>query len=194
MLRPDPEGDAALEVLAVIANCGDEVSGDVLVEPPRLTPCSRDGSWSPARALAQAAGPQDAKAGLLQSPRQEETHRKGGRVSRACGSFAATAPTSCSCFQVGLLFRCLAWPQLVTCHHHFKLGLCTSGTCLHRLLLPSAFSWHTGHQHRLGQVGSAGHPVVEPDTVSVSSHSIVATCPLTSPSCLLPGLLYSRAS
>lgn len=37
MFRPDPEGDSALEILAVMAHCGNEVSGDVLVESPCIT-------------------------------------------------------------------------------------------------------------------------------------------------------------
>lgn len=47
MLGPNPEGNGALEVLAVIANRGDEVPGDVLVEPPGLASCSRHRLWSP---------------------------------------------------------------------------------------------------------------------------------------------------
>lgn len=45
VLRPNPEGDGALEILAVMAHCGNEVSGDVLVESPCVTPCK--GSVSP---------------------------------------------------------------------------------------------------------------------------------------------------
>lgn len=49
-LGPDPEGDGALQVLAVMADRGNEVSGDVLIEPPCVTPCNRPGlvSWEPA--------------------------------------------------------------------------------------------------------------------------------------------------
>lgn len=45
VLRPDPEGDSALEILAVMAHCGNEVSGDVLIKSPCITPCK--GSVSP---------------------------------------------------------------------------------------------------------------------------------------------------
>lgn len=39
MFRPDPEGDSALEILAVMAHCGNEVSGDILIQSPCVTPC-----------------------------------------------------------------------------------------------------------------------------------------------------------
>lgn len=45
-LRPNPEGDGGLQVLAIVADCGDEVAGDVLIEPPCLAPCNRHTSVS----------------------------------------------------------------------------------------------------------------------------------------------------
>lgn len=49
VLGPNSEGDGALEVLAVVAHRGDEVSGDVLIQPPCLAPCNTHRSLSLAR-------------------------------------------------------------------------------------------------------------------------------------------------